>query len=69
MYVMAFICYLIALSIAKTGKGSGEGPPAATSSFLWKLTAESDSMELLSLDNKTANVGITNCQKTIQAKF
>lgn len=39
------------------------------SSLLWKVTAEVDGMELLSLDNKTTNSGNNNYQKTVQAKF
>lgn len=62
-----FLCYLIAQSIAKTGKK--EKKKKTTSSLLWKVTTEVDGMELLSLDNKTTNSGNNNYQKTVQAKF
>lgn len=61
-----FLCYLIAQSIAKTGKKEKK---KKASSLLWKVTAEVDGMELLSLDNKTTNSGNNNYQKTVQAKF
>lgn len=48
------------LSIAETGKGHGRCQAA---SFLWKVTARVCGMELLSLDNKTTNMGINNYQK------
>lgn len=62
-----FLCYLIAQSIAKTGKKGKK--KKTTSSLLWKVTTEVDGMELLSLDNKTTNSGNNNYQKTVQAKF
>lgn len=39
----------------------------ATSSLLWKVTAEVGGMELLSLDNKTTNSGINDYRRTVQA--